>query len=45
MNNQEINQIHNLISKYYIENTKRNFERLKLVLKQKKLYCTVKCLI
>ena len=38
MNNQEINQISNLISRYHIENTKQNLERLKIVLKQKENY-------
>ena len=45
MNNQEINKIHNLVTRYHIENTKENFERLKLLIKQKKNYCTVKFLV
>lgn len=35
MNNQEINKIQNLMTRYHIENTEENFERLKLLIKQK----------
>ena len=35
MNNQEINKIQNLMTGYHIENTEENFERLKLLIKQK----------
>ena len=36
MNNQDINKICNLISRYYIEDMEENFEKIKLVIKQKK---------
>lgn len=35
MNNQEINKIQNLMTRYHIENSEENFERLKLLIKQK----------
>ena len=38
INNQEINKTHNLMTRYHIENTEENFERLKLLIKQN--YCT-----
>ena len=38
INNQEINKTHNLMTRYHIENTEENFERLKLLMKQN--YCT-----
>ena len=36
MNNQEINKIHNLMTRCHIENTEENFGRLKVPIKQRK---------